>query len=155
MATKKSSAKKSKAKKKGNQTEKQLKPACLPSEWFDDMPTPIFILDESGQVLYANDAFCDLIRRKKKECLTVKPMDMMIEQTENRKFLKDLLDVYRGETINRGIYNITIAKKSFKTLLDIAPVYDKKRKLVRYAVGVVLDHDANKKTRRLRNFFKL
>ncbi|MBD3281220.1 PAS domain-containing protein [Candidatus Uhrbacteria bacterium] len=155
MATKRSSSKKSKTKKKSDKTEKSLKPTCLPSEWFDDMPTPIFILDESGQVLYANDAFCDLIKRKKKECLTVKPMDMMIEQGENRKFLKDLLQVYKGETIRRGIYNLTIAKKSFKTLLDIAPVYDNKRKLVRYAVGVVLDHNANKKMKRIRNFFKL
>jgi PAS domain-containing protein len=141
-------------KKKPAKSKKVDRPMCLPSEWFNDMPTPIFILDESGQVLYANDAFCDLISRKKKECLTVKPMDMMIDQTENQKFLKDLLQVYRGITINRGVYNLTIANRSFKTLLDIAPVYDNKKKIVRYAVGVILDHDAKKGLKRLRNLFK-
>ncbi|MDF1496748.1 MAG: PAS domain-containing protein [Patescibacteria group bacterium] len=127
---------------------------CFPSDWFDKMPAPIFILDESGQILYANDAFCDLINKKKKACLAVKPMDMMIDQAENRKFLKDLLQVYRGVAIKRGIYTLNISGKSFKTLLDIAPVYDNKKKMVQYAVGLILDHDSKKGLRRLRDLFK-
>jgi PAS domain-containing protein len=154
MTTTKSKTKKTIPKKKPAKSKKDVRPMCLPSEWFDDMPTPIFILDESGQVLYANDAFCNLIRRGKKECFTVKPMDMMIDEEENRKFLKDLLQVYRGVTINRGVYKLFIANKSFNALLDIAPVYDKNKKLVRYAVGVILDHDAKKGLRRLRDIFK-
>lgn len=154
MKTKKATKKKKPATKKQKKSKKDSQITCFPSEWFNDMPTPIFILDESGQVLYANDAFCGLIKKNKKECLTVKPMDMMIEQSENRKFLKDLLQVYRGITIKRGIYNLTISGRSFKTLVDISPVYDNKRKVVRYAIGVVLDHNAKSGLKRLRDLFK-
>jgi PAS domain-containing protein len=146
MKTKKISAKKTDAEKN--------KTTCFPSNWFDEIPTPIFILDESGKILYANDAFCALIDKKKKACLTSRPMDMMIDQAENRKFLKDLLQVYRGVTIKRGIYTLNISKHSFKALLDIAPVYDTKRKMVQYAVGLVLDHDAKKGLGRLRDIFR-
>ena len=138
---------------KEKKTTKDDKPTCFPSEWFDDLPTPIFILDKSGKILYANESFCDLINKRKKECLAVKPMDMMIEQEDNRKFLKDLLQVYRGVVIKRGIYKITIGKKSIKTLLDIAPVYGSSSKMVEYAIGIVLDHDAKKGLRRLRDLF--
>jgi len=150
MLTKKSMQKKSATKKKAvpkNNT------SCFPSDWFKEVPAPIFILDESGEILYANDAFCELIDKKRKACLAAKPMDMMMDQEENRKFLKDLLQVYRGITIKRGIYTLNISKKSFKALLDIAPVYDTKRKMVQYAIGIVLDHDAKKGLRRLREIF--
>ncbi|MFZ6015677.1 MAG: PAS domain-containing protein [Patescibacteria group bacterium] len=153
MKTKKSTNK-SAGKKKMPAKLKPARPNCFPSEWFNDMPTPIFILDEAGKVLYANDSFCDLIRKRKKECLAVKPMDMMIDQEENKKFLKDLLQVYRGLVIARGVYNLHISNKSFRALLDISPVYDTKRKIVQYAMGVVLDNDAGKKLRKLRDWFK-
>jgi len=133
---------------------KDAKPTCFPSEWFDEIPTPIFILDKSGKILYANESFCCLIHKKQKECLSVKPMDMMIEEEDNRKFLKDLLQVYRGIAIKRGVYKLTISKRSFKTLLDIAPVYGVSNKMVEYAVGIVLDHDAKKGLKRLRDLFK-
>ncbi len=151
MNTKNTVPKKSAAK-KNNPPQNQA--TCFPSEWFNEIPAPIFILNESGEILYANDAFCELIDKKKKACLTSKPMDMMVDEAENRKFLKDLLQVYRGTTIKRGIYTLNISKHSFKALLDIAPVYDAKRKLVQFAIGIVLDHDAKKGLRRLRDLFK-
>jgi transcriptional regulator of aromatic amino acid metabolism len=126
---------------------------CFPSDWFNEMPTPIFILDETGSILYANNSFCDLIKKRKNKCQSVKPLDMMIDEQENKKFLKDLLQVYRGVPINRKIYKLCIAHKDFNALLDITPVYDSKKKLVQYAVGVVLDHDAKNGLRRLREIF--
>lgn len=145
MTTKKSTPKQQKSNKKVD---------CFPSEWFDALTTPIFILDKSCQIMYANRAFCDLIKKRKKECFKVKPMDMVIEQKENRKFLKDILKVYGGKKINRGIYNLNVGNKTFKALLDISPVYDKGKKMVNYAIGVVLDHDAKKGLKRLWNIFK-
>ncbi len=79
---------------------------------------------------------------------------MMIDEQENKKFLKDLLQVYRGVPINRKIYKLCIAHKDFNALLDITPVYDAKKKLVQYAVGAVLDNDAKKGLRRLREMFE-
>lgn len=76
---------------------------------------------------------------------------MMIDEQENKKFLKDLLQVYRGVKIRRGIYRLCIAHRDFNALLDITPVYDSKKKLVQYAVGIVLDHDAKKGLKRLRD----
>ncbi len=134
-------------------TPKEKNTTCFPSDWFNEMPTPIFILDETGSILYANNAFCDLIKKRKNKCQSVKPLDMMIDEQENKKFLKDLLQVYRGVPINRKIYKLCIAHKDFNALLDITPVYDSKKKLVQYAVGVVLDHDAKKGLRRLREIF--
>lgn len=78
----------------------------------------------------------------------------MIDQEENKKFLRDLLQVYRSLTIKRGVYNLYIGNRGFKTLLDISPVYDSKQKLVQYAVGLVLDHDAGRKLRRITDWFK-
>lgn len=136
--------------------EKKLKEkhaSCFPSEWFDEMPTPIFILDETGGILYANNSFCDLIKRNKRKCRSVKPLDMMLDEQENKKFLKDLLQVYRGVKINRKVYKLCIAHRDFNVLLDITPVYDNKKRMVQYAVGVVLDHDAKKGLKRLREIF--
>lgn len=153
MNTKKSTKKKPSAKKNIKSGYKRDS-NCFPSEWFNEMPAPIFILDENGEMLYGNNAFCDLIKRKKNECMKVKPMDMMLEESENRTFLKDLLSVYSGKTIKRKIYKLNIAKRSFNALLDISPVYDKRQKIVKYAIGIILDHDAKSGLKRLRNLFQ-
>ncbi len=153
MNTKKSTKKKVDSKKK-TKSGKKNESNCFPAEWFNEMPAPIFILDEDGEMLYGNNAFCDLIKRKKNECMKVKPMDMMLEESENRTFLKDLLSVYSGKTIKRKVYRLTIAKRSFNALMDISPVYDKQQKIVKYAIGLILDHDAKSGLTRLRNLFQ-
>lgn len=113
----------------------------IPLRWFQNIPTPVFILDEHGKITYCNDAFVELTGYLREEILG-SGLDTMADQDGIQPALKDTLLLYEGRGLRRRQYDF-IRKTGTKVhvVTDLTPVYGEGHRveMVTNVLGIVLE----------------
>ena len=112
---------------------------AIPVAWLKTVPVPIFLLGRKGKIKYCNDAFVELTGLRKEE-LSGKRIDLLLESRSAEKMLKELLSLYSGRGIaNEGYLLVRKSGSSIMTTVSMTPIYEGANQMVTRVIGVILE----------------
>lgn len=114
----------------------------IPVEWLKSVPTPLFILDEGGLILWCNDTFVELTGYSR-EGLVGARLDRLFGQDHIAKMIEDIMLLYKGQRFASHPYDLM--RESGRTIhvtMDLTPIFDKGSQTVTHVFGVIRTHYA-------------
>lgn len=120
-------------------TESEGRLSSLPVEWLKSLPTPIFVLDEKGRIMWCNDTFVELTGYDR-DGLTGARLDSLFGQRQVAEIVDDLLHLYQGRRYSGREYDLLRQSGSeAHVVMDLTPVFGSggESELVSRVVGVI------------------
>jgi len=113
---------------------------CIPVGWLELAPTPFFLLDHKGRIVWINESFERLTGYDRGGIIGAR-FDRLFSRENIAGMLEDFMKLYKGEGSTDHPYDFLRENgSSLHVTMDMTPILSESSQAVRHVFGNIRSH---------------